>query len=204
MIVSDVRYDSIRAFATNSTDFDVDKVNAIFAELEETAIAELKRQGFARSRIDISRFADAKYTNQIHELTVPLPSEGRLKKPDIGRIAEAFHDLHERMFTYCVRESPVDLFHWRVTAIGRLPAVKSPEQPRTRRSSSEAEKGTRLVYFRAFGKHRKTRIYDGDRLLHGMAIEGPAVVEQATTTIVVMPKQTLKVNRFGDFIITIN
>lgn len=103
-----------------------------------------------------------------------------------------------------MRESPVDLFHWRVTAIGKLPVVTSPEQSRTRRSAADAEKGTRMVYFREYGKHRKTKIYDGAKLVHGMSVEGPAVIEQETTTIVVLPKQSLKVNRFGDLILSIN
>ncbi len=203
MIVSDVRYDTLRAFATNTSAFDLDKVNAIFQELEQQAIAELKKQGFARSRIEITRYADAKYTAQIHELTIPLPSSGALKKQDVSKIAEEFHALHERMFTYSVRESPVDLFHWRVTAIGKLPALHAPEQKRTRRAIADAEKPARIAYFPAYGKFRKTKVYDGARLLHGMTIEGPAIIEQETTTIVVPPSQSLKVNRFGDFVIDI-
>jgi N-methylhydantoinase A/oxoprolinase/acetone carboxylase beta subunit len=37
-----------------------------------------------------------------------------------------------------------------------------------------------------------------------MIVTGPAIVEQANSTIVVPPKQTLKVNRFGDFVLEIN
>ncbi len=204
MIASDVRHDLIKAFATNTSDFDLARANEIFAELEAEAIAELKAQGFARSRIKIARFADAKYSNQIHELTIPLPSKGKIKKSDIDNIAEAFHGLHERMFSYCVRESAVDLFHWRITAEGRLPERETPIQKRTRKPASEAQKGTRMVYFRAFKKYRRTKIYDGAKVRHGMTIEGPAVVEQENSTIVVQPKHTLKVNRYDDFVLAIN
>jgi N-methylhydantoinase A len=204
MIASDVRHDLIRAFATNTSDFDLGRVNEILADLEAKAIAELKAQGFARSRIKISRFADAKYSNQIHELTIPIPSRGKIKKSNITTIAEEFHGLHERMFSYCVRESAVDLFHWRVTAVGMLPEREAAIQKRTRKSVTQAEKGTRMVYFRSYGKYRKTKLYDGDKIQHGMIVTGPAIVEQANSTIVVPPKQTLKVNRFGDFVLEIN
>jgi N-methylhydantoinase A len=204
MIASDVRHDLIRAFATNTSDFDLARVNKIYAELEAEAIAELKAQGFARSRIKISRFADAKYSNQIHELTIPISSTGKIKKADIEKIAEEFHGLHERMFSYCVRESAVDLFHWRITAVGKLPEREAAVQKRTRRPVTDAQKGTRMVYFRAFGKYRKTKLYDGDRIQHGMTVQGPAIVEQANSTIVVPPKQTLKVNKYGDFVLGIN
>ena len=204
MIASDVRHDLIKAFATNTSAFDIKRVNEIYAELEAEARAELKAQGFDRSRIKIARFADAKYSNQIHELTIPLPSRGKIKKSDIGAIAEEFHSLHERMFSYCVRESAVDLFHWRITAVGKLPERESPIQKRTRRPVSEAQKGTRMVYFQSFGKYRRTKIYDGNRIRHGMTVEGPAVVEQENSTIVVFPKHTLKVNRYDDFVLAIN
>ncbi|MSQ92640.1 MAG: hydantoinase/oxoprolinase family protein [Gammaproteobacteria bacterium] len=201
MIASDVRYDAIKAYATNSASFDLARVNATLAELERTAVAELKRQGFVASRIAITRYADAKYSNQIHELTVPLPARGKLKPNDVGRIAEDFHALHERMFTYCVRESAVDFFHWRITAEGKLPAMKMPVQPRTRRPVKTAQKDTREVYFGEYGSYRRTCIYDGNRLQHGMVLAGPAVIETENMTIVVFLKQTLKVNRYGDFIL---
>ena len=203
MITSDVRHDTIKAFATNSAAFDLDRVNDIFAELESDAIADLKAQGFARSRIEISRFADAKYSNQIHELTIPLPSRGKIKKRDVAQIAEEFHNLHERMFSYCVRQSSVDLFHWRITAVGKLPELDAPQQKRTRKGPEIAAKGKRDVYFGEYGKFRKTKLYDGDLLQFGMTVEGPAVIEQENTTIVVFPKQILKVNRYGDFVLSI-
>ena len=203
MIASDVRHDLIRAFATNTSDFDLARVNGIFAELEAEAIAELKAQGFARSRIKVSRFADAKYSNQIHELTIPLLSQGKIKKSNIGDIAEAFHGLHERLFSYCVRESAVDLFHWRITAVGKLPEREAAVEKRTRKPVSDAQKGTRMVYFRAFGKYRKTKLYDGNLVRFGMTVEGPAIVEQENSTIVVPPKQTLKANKYGDFVLGI-
>ena len=204
MIASDVRHDLIKAFATNTSDFDLARVNGIFAELEAEAIAELKAQGFARSRIKVSRFADAKYSNQIHELTIPLLSQGKIKKSDIGDIAEAFHGLHERLFSYCVRESAVDLFHWRITAVGKLPEREAAVEKRTRKPVSDAQKGTRMVYFRAFGKYRKTKLYDGNLVRFGMTVEGPAIVEQENSTIVVPPKQTLKANKYGDFVLGIS
>ena len=133
-----------------------------------------------------------------------MPSRGKIKKQNIPQIAEEFHALHERMFTYCVRESAVELFHWRITAVGKMPEVEAQQQKRTRKSADVAEKGTRNVYFVEYGKYRKTRLYDGGLLQFGMVVEGPAVVEQENTTIVVSPARVLKVNRYGDFVLSLN
>jgi len=201
MVVSDVKHDYMKAFATNSAAFDFAGVNRIYEELERQALAELQEEGFPASAVSISRFADAKYPAQIHELTIPLPSQGKITENDIRLITEAFHALHERRFTYCVRESSVDLFHWRITATGKIPSLQAQEYPRTRRAVAIALKARREVYFNALGRYVATAIYDGGKLRHGMTVEGPAVVEQENTTIVVFPQQTLKVNRFGDFIL---
>jgi N-methylhydantoinase A len=202
MVVSDVKHDYMKAFATNTARFDCETVNAIYEELESQALRELAEEGFSPAEVSISRFADAKYPNQIHELTIPVPSDGKLDARALPQISDAFHSLHERMFTYCVRDSSVDLFHWRVTAVGRIPTVSPPAYPRSRSTSAAALKGRREVYFGAIGGYRETPIYDGDKLRHGMRVEGPAVVERANTTIVVFPQQRLSVNRFGDYLLT--
>ena len=52
-------------------------------------------------------------------------------------------------------------------------------------------------------RDRETPIYDGDRISKGLAVKGPAVVEQATTTIVIFPGQSLESNEFGDFVLNL-
>ena len=44
-----------------------------------------------------------------------------------------------------------------------------------------------------------TPIYDGHRLVPGNALEGPAIVELDTTTAVVHPGQTLRMDAYGNF-----
>ena len=156
MVVSDVRHDYIKTLACNSESLDLDELNALFAELEAQARAELAEEGFAGSEITLTRFADAKYPNQIHELTVPVPAGHRLHRKDIQEVKESFHALHERMFTYCVRESPVDFFHWSVPARAkparsRLRSWRAgPNRPPARsranaRSTSEARAASSML-----------------------------------------------------------
>jgi N-methylhydantoinase A len=203
MIVSDVRHDYMRVVATNTDRFDFDKANQVIAEMERQAIADLAEEGFHGEDVSITRFADAKYPAQIHELTIPVKSDGGLTQADVDEMSTTFHDLHERMFSYSVRDSSVDLFHWRVVARG---AIRSPETPvfaRSTKPSVEAIKNSRRVYFGDIQDFRETDIYDGDALQYGMTVSGPAVIEQKNTTIVVFPGQTLEVNKFNDFVIAL-
>ena len=201
MIVSDVRHDYMQAFATNTERFDLEGTNKVIADLERKALDDMIEEGFPEGEVTLTRFADAKYPAQIHELTVPLKADGPLTEAHIGDMAEAFHDLHERMFSYSVRESSVDLFHWRVIAHRAVQSPQTPELPETGEPVTKVQKGTRRVYFGDIDDYRDTKIYDGDRLNRGMMITGPAVVEQQNTTIVVFPGQKLEVNEYGDFVL---
>ena len=201
MVVSDVRHDYLKTMACNSETLSLDDLNELFAELEARARAELIEEGFASSNIKLARFADAKYPNQIHELTVPVPGGHRLTRKDIREIKESFHSLHERMFTYCVRESPVDFFHWGVTGHGRIRSVESQELPRGPRSPVRALKAKREVYLGTKRGYIGTDTYDGSRMTNGMTIEGPAVIEQENTTVMLFANQKLRVSQFGDYVI---
>ena len=201
MIVSDVRHDYMQAFATNTGRLDLDGVNKVISELEQKAMDDMVEEGFPEGEVTLSRFADAKYPAQIHELTIPINSEGVLGDGSVGEMEQTFHDLHERMFTYSVRESPVDLFHWRVVAHRKVDSPPTPDFSDSSQSITVSRKASRKVYFGDIDDFRETEIYDGDLLERGMTVAGPAVVEQANTTIVVFPGQVLEVNEYGDFVL---
>ncbi|MEM7540553.1 MAG: hydantoinase/oxoprolinase family protein [Pseudomonadota bacterium] len=201
MIVSDVRHDYMQAHATNTDRFDLDGVNKVIAELEKKAMDDMIEEGFPEGEVTLTRFADAKYPAQIHELTIDVPGDAPLTAEDAQKMAHAFHALHERMFTYNVEESSVDLFHWRVVAHRSVQSPKTPETSGTGKDVSAAQKGTRKVYFGDINDYRDTNIYDGDVLEQGMVVTGPAVLEQKNTTIVVAPGQKLEVNEYGDFVL---
>ena len=130
-------------------------------------------------------------------------SSDLLTADDANAMAQSFHDLHERMFTYNVTDSSVDLFHWRVVATRKVAAPETPPADTGSTNVEDAKKGTRRVYFGDINDYRETNIYDGDALVQGMEVKGPAVVEQQNTTIVVFPGQSISVNKFGDFVLAL-
>jgi len=61
-------------------------------------------------------------------------------------------------------------------------------------------KGKRDVYFEEKLGFVPTTIYDGDRMIAGNVVNGPAIIEQRTTTVVVPPDARLEVTEFGDYL----
>jgi N-methylhydantoinase A len=67
---------------------------------------------------------------------------------------------------------------------------------------AKALKGHRKAVFEASGKATRTPIYDGSRLGAGAAVSGPAIIEEVTTTIVIEPGWTAKLDASGSYLIT--
>ena len=202
MLAADVGHAYLTTRPMNTGAMDISAVNAIYAEMEAQAQEDLKAQGFAVEDIKTTRFADAKYPYQTHEIIVPIPS-GPLGEDDIERLANSFHDAHERLYTYSLLDMPVDMNGWRVTATGRLPPLLLEEQALGPENPSAAKSGMRPLYFPDHDGFTDTKIYAGQALEPGMTVRGPVVVELPTTTIVVFPGHTLKVSTYGDFYIEI-
>jgi N-methylhydantoinase A len=71
-----------------------------------------------------------------------------------------------------------------------------------RASSSIPEDAIRKPRAIHWSSVKKTPVYDGEILLFGNMVRGPAIVETADTTVVVHPGTTLKVDALGNFEIT--
>ena len=114
------------------------------------------------------------------------------------QIESKFHELHEQLYTFR-QGSPIEIVNLRLTGFG---AVRKPESQRiaANADTQRAFKGTRLVDFDDLGRY-ETSIYERERLEAGAALEGPAVVEEAAASTLLLPRQKLYVDSFGNLII---
>ena len=114
---------------------------------------------------------------------------------------EAFHARHEQLYTYSERHNTIEVVNIESTLYG---AVDKPKQAKIGKGASpdKAMKGHRKAIFDASGKAGKTPVYDGGMLGAGATIKGPAVIEEETTTIVVIPGWSAKLDASGSYVIT--
>src|SRR5581483_8301012 len=68
---------------------------------------------------------------------------------------------------------------------------------------ANAIKGTRRAYFAEAGGFVETTIYDRDRLVAGAAFSGPALVEDAGSTLVIGPGGQAEMMRSGSIVVTL-
>lgn len=154
------------------------------------------------ARIDVERHAEMRYAGQVHELStpIPLPNGGGMAAA-LTSTANAFHDLHHQLYAFAMREKPLEMIAVRQDLVGRR-TVAIPFADGTADGTAEAAvKGRRRVCFPAGTGFRwqDTPIYDGAELAPGHAIQGPAVIEEVDTTIVLYPGDRARLNGYHVF-----
>ena len=201
MLMTDLRRDYIRTLISRTDQVKPSHLNGIYAEMEEQAGRDLAAERVKEDQVEVQRFADMRYLGQEHTVKVPLPG-GEITAEVMPEINERFHALHAQSYTFRL-DTAVELVNFHVTAWGRVakPVVKrlahgAPAVNGSAGSLEGARKGTRRVNFDELGFHQAA-IYERDRLPVGIAVKGPAVVEEPASTTVVFPDQRLTRDEYG-------
>jgi N-methylhydantoinase A len=135
---------------------------------------------------------DMRYGEQVFEITVSLDGVD-LGSPDLlKQITERFHQHHEELYTYSLRDQEVVLVNARVAAVGELPAL--PEEPVLPARAPAAPGSRRRIYLDGW---REVPVFDLAALAPGQEIDGPAVLEAATTTVLLRTKDRAAITPLG-------
>ena len=185
--ISDVKYNHLASCPILvGQEGGVGRLNETFEKLEIDGRGYLHTDGFADDLIDIKRSVEMRYLGQIHECTVNVSSDV-LTNQAMAIILENFHELHKSLYSYCERDTPVELVNVESTMIGRVSKPESPTLSLGDGDISRAQISSRGMIFARSGERVETQVFDGDKLLPGDEISGPAVIQEPTTTVVLRP-----------------
>lgn len=183
---SDIVFEHTGTFVARSDAFDYDGVNAVLAGLDAEIgrfADSVKSRGISDHVLTYS--VEARYLYQVWELEVALPS-GRFNGPeDVAAMEEAFHAAHERVFAVKEPGATVECLNWKLRFAARLHTPR-PQAAADAKPFVPAPQRRRQGYFAGTGAVEMP-VYLGTDLRPGAQIEGPAVIEEPTTTVVVYP-----------------
>ncbi|MBN2284462.1 MAG: hydantoinase/oxoprolinase family protein [Deltaproteobacteria bacterium] len=188
---------------TESGTFDYEGIGEILENLEKQAADFLQRMGVPKKLRKIKFYTDARYPNQVWDIPIPLRSNRISGQNQLERLVNDFHNTHEKVFTVKAPEEPVEFIYWRAVAIGKPTRVAMPELPADSKSADGAVKGKRKAYFRELGGRVDTAVYDGSKLKPGKKIPAPAIIEEPTTTVLIMPGSKASITKYGNYLIEI-
>jgi N-methylhydantoinase A len=119
---------------------------------------------------------------------------------DVAALEETFHEAHERVFAVREPGQHLECLLWKVraTAVLRKPEVRPAAPPSVGAPGAE----TTTAYFRELGSVEVPRL-DGPSLPRGERVEGPAIIREATTTVVVYPGSAATVMPLGNYLLEV-
>lgn len=198
MLMSDLRHDYSQTFLANASSLNFEDINQKYREMIEDAANTLKQEDIDESRIVVTKQIDLRYEGQDHPVEVSVPFEV-LTEENIKEVIETFHQKHEQLYTYTLPENGIEIVNVKISVLGK---IDKPVIKKTTPVKGNPIKEQRDVYFEGIG-WEKVNIYDRDKLPVDELIEGPAVIEEKTTTIPLNPRDKVKKDEYGNLIIHI-
>jgi N-methylhydantoinase A/oxoprolinase/acetone carboxylase beta subunit len=202
-LAAPLAFEFVRAFPGQLDDIDWRDVTALFAELEHSGHAVLRDAGVGPTAISIARAADMRLVGQIHEITVPLPTEP-LTARDLPAIKQAFYDLYRELYSRAYERLPIEVVNWRLVATGPTPSIRLVRHAvAPGRSADTALKGHRPAYFPEAHGFVETPVYDRYRLPPGAPLQGPAILEEQESTVVIGPDDGAQTDAYLNLIVEV-
>ncbi len=196
-VLSDVKHNYLASKPMRvGPDADLAGLEAAFAEIEAKGRAALREDDFGEDEIEIRRSLEMRYVGQIHECTVEIGAT-RIDASTLPDIVAAFHRRHEALYTYAEPQNPVEIVNLESVVVGKVARPQAPALVRGDGNAHRALAGSRPMLFGTDGVWTDTPVYAGDRLMAGDRLHGPAMIEEATTNILVRPGWTAELHASG-------
>ncbi len=199
MFAMDVGREYSRTQIARADKLDLQQIEALYQDLIERAAADFRESQMDPAQMILARTVHMRYAGQFHEIELPLPSDFR-SAADVEAMVKAFHARHKEIYTFDLPFRAVEFLTFRLRATAPhtfglqiLPLAQGTQDPKG------AFKRTRRC---RFGKEWvDTPCYDGERMLAGHVLPGPAIVEEKATTVVVPKGFTATVDAAGTYLL---
>jgi N-methylhydantoinase A len=200
-LLSDVHWEESATLHTNTRRFDAAGVERLLQSLRVRGDAFLERAGIPAAARSY-RFAYlGRYQFQSWDIEVPFerPETG-ISGADLERLTAAFHAQHEAIYTIKDVGEVVEFTTWKVRAVGDTGGRRRRGRALEPQAHAPRARGQRRVYLGKSG-YQTFSVFDGSRLGSGVEIRGPAIIEETTTTALLLADQIATTDRYGNYLI---
>lgn len=216
LLVAPMKVDAVRTRFTWLADIDWISIEALLAGMEGMLAAELASAQVPAASIRFRRSADMRYVGQGFEVetelpalvggdsggaannTAPCASAGGMQE----EFAARFDAAYRLRFGQHLENQRIEIVNWRVEAIAAAPPA--PQRPGANETTARvASRRDRKVYFPDVGAFVDTPVLAESSLRAGLVQEGPALIEQAGSTVVIGPGDRFGIDEAGNLRITL-
>jgi N-methylhydantoinase A len=195
--------DSGRNFARSYIDradtIDAGRIEELYESMEQQAREAFAAVGIAPEQITFHRSADLRYIGQFHEVEVDVP-DGDIDRAFVAGAVDNFHQAHEELYTFNMRWKAVEFLTFRLRATTPRMPFELRRVPEAGADAEHARKHHRPCWWD--GEQIDTPIYDGSSLLAGNVIDGPALIDELTTSVVIPGGYRCEVDAWRNYQLT--
>lgn len=198
LLVAPPSFNVGRTMIVRIADAEWDQVNVLLEEMEHMGRKMLAGFDIDPEAVRVARFADMRRVGQTHSVTVPIPAH-TLSVDDCQSIEEAFDGVCLQLYGHGLGDAAAEALTWRVSLYGPEPdlAVAGPMVGREVKVPHSRE-----CYFRGHGL-LSTTVYDRLGLASGMGGQGPALIEERDSTVLVGPRDSFHIDEVGNLIVEV-
>jgi len=200
MFAMDLGLEYARSCARAQNRLEFAEINGLYADMRRQAEADFGRIGIGAAQLSYHPTVEMRYAGQFHEVEVELPST-ELDAGSLGTLLQRFHAQYERMYTYSMPWRGAEFLTFRLK-------VTAPRRPITLAANvaagggiEAARRGSRRCLFEGNPQRLDTPVYDWDRLSPGQTIAGPALIDDKTTTVLVIQAFTCQLDDHGNLLL---
>jgi N-methylhydantoinase A len=196
LLVAPLKFDSVRTRYSLLASIDWLDIETLFVEMQEALRRELSETS---SAIEFRRSADARYVGQGFEVTADVPASFHASSG--ADVAERFHAAYARRFGHPLKEQPIEVLNWRLEALAQS---RWPElRPTYNGKGQQSRRRSRRAYFPEAERFLEAEVMDEAELIGADWRNGPALVEQSGSTVVIGPDDRFRMDDLGNIRILI-
>ena len=186
MLNSELRLQSVKTSVGETDATDAAQLEALFRDMENEGRERMST--WFDGEIGHRRTAEMRYGEQVFDIDVPLAGVDLNAADAMQQLKAAFEKRHDELYAYYLPEQSPVLVNARVATIGSLAAP--PIEPEPSGAVHAQSKGERDICLN--GEWCSVAVFDFAELAPGQAVAGPALVESATTTVLLRATDTAR------------
>jgi N-methylhydantoinase A len=182
LLVADYVVDIVRSYVTPLSRVDLDRFRGLMVDLAQEVDKELAPADLPVADVTRELYVQMAYAGQNFDMSVPCPEGATLDAAGLLDLADRFHDQHRRDRGFAFRNQEPVVRGARLMARGTTP---KPERLAPETAEVSSPPVTRPVFFG--DGWLDTPVHAGASVTTGTTIDGPALVEEPFTVVVVPP-----------------
>jgi N-methylhydantoinase A/oxoprolinase/acetone carboxylase beta subunit len=188
-------FDLLRSHKVALDVADFGEIEKIFKDMEAEGTRTLQKSG-TEENIEFERSVDVRFVGQGSETNIPIP-EGNFTEVKKEEVRRRFDEIYKKLYGRTYPDSPVEFINFKVRASLPERLLRLPKIEKKAGSLKDAIKGQRQAYSRIAKDFIPYTVYDRYKLFPGAEFQGPAIIEERESTVIVGEDTSISVDDFG-------